>query len=322
MIAIPLTIVMHGLVALVPTNAPGGAHHMTALMVEARMPPALQCLAPHHPQLVFDVANEQDCTNAGCMPSGFMCTCTDVLAGKQITLEFQPTHSPTGTLQVKPPATPFPTAATVTDFSYVANLTAKPYKATLDPRFLTDAPPAGLLARMEFDFDAVAACNLFGREDEGKSQVVSMTSRKLHARGRTGESNQALAQMVMATLDVPAAGASPLVLRLHSFNNQPTEPDLTFTLRSGGANYRIDLSNDTDPLPPDDPCDDGVARHFGLFYTLAANPPAPADWRVPHAKVFAGKVIPMPSTCMPPDFNPMDRPACPMATFDPVNPNS
>jgi hypothetical protein len=130
--------------------------------------------------------------------------------------------------------------------------------------------------------------------------------------------------MVVARLTIPdaAAGQQSVTLHLRDFGGAG---DHAFLLLPGSQGYRVDLANDTDPLDPDDPCDDGVARHFAHYQDLAENPPLWTNRLLPHVKFTVwkprGSVTPQdPSQdpCSLPSFHLNDRPACPLASFDAV----
>src|SRR3954451_2426958 len=104
MSAIPLKIFLHGLLALVPTTDPMGVHHLTALLVDGRMPMQEECGMEHHPKLSFLVAETSECIDAGCSVDVCQCTCgydittgtdTDFLVGKQVSVEISPDPPPT-----------------------------------------------------------------------------------------------------------------------------------------------------------------------------------------------------------------------------------
>ena len=326
MSSIPVTIVLHGLVALVPAiDVNNTSNHMTALLVDATQLSAHQCVAQHFPSLDFVPQTLADCVNAGCNLSGSTCSCTTSLAGIDISLSVQPPPALPRQRLNKSPQHPLPLDVAINpseaiDFAYVANLAQTPIGATLNPSYLGTPPPGNLLARMAFDFESVAACALAAREDEGLANAHAMTFRALQARGSVNEPNQAMAQVVLARLTVPDAppDQQSVTLRLHSFSGAT---DRSIVLRPGAAEqgYKIELSNDIPPpgLSPDDPCDDGVARHFAYFYELALNPPAWDARPVPHMKFTSSKPrrYLTSDACSVPDFFLMDRPACPMGSF-------
>jgi hypothetical protein len=334
---VTLILVLHGLVALAPANAPNPTNHMTALVEDAdasmqmnqnAIPAAvMNCMSghvpTHAPLLQFDLADTTQCVAANCTLSGSTCQCpAAVLTGKEILFAI-PTTPPPSTPQTLSGLadSPLPHLSTATSMTNVADLAQPPYNLTLNPAFLSSSPPALLLARMSFDFDTVDACSLAAREDEGQLRVVSMTPRLIGARGNVGEQSQALAQMVVARRAVPdSASAGFIVMTLHPFAVADTSQDLQFTLFDGPDGYRVDLSNDSTAMLPDDPCDDGVARHVALYADLAANPPIFTNRLVPHVKFITSALLTdltqNPDPCSLPDFNVSNRPICPMAIFE------
>lgn len=344
MTTVPLILVLHGLVALAPADAPNPTNHMTALVEDAdasmqmnqnAIPPAaMNCMnghAPpvtHVPLLQFDVADNADCVAANCTLSGSTCQCpAAVLTGKEILFDIPPFSAPDTPPPAAPqplsglPDSPLPHLSTATSMTNVVDLAQPPYNLSLNPAFLSSSPPSLLLARMSFDFDTVNACSLAAREDEGVLRVVSMTPRMIGARGTTGEESQALAQMVVARRNVPdSTSAGFIVMTLHPFAVADSSQDLQFTLFDGPDGYRVDLSNDSTAMLPDDPCDDGVARHVALYADLATNPPPFANRLVPHVKFISSALLTdltqNPDPCSLPDFNVSNRPICPMAIFE------
>lgn len=328
MLSIPLKIFIHGLIALVPATDPSGAK-MTALLVDGRTasPDPLQCMAAHHPGLRF-VTMDQQCIAAGCEPAGGGdCQCkhdpdtgTDPLAGKQIWFEI----SPSPTLATDKPSSSLPGHALPDDsreassFSYVANLSQEPFGLKIDPKYLAPNPPADaraqMVARMEIPYKSVTACSLAAREEDGQANVHAMSFRKYKNQPESGEVGYALAQMVVADLTVPDGGS----VRLHISDFGGTNDRSVTLVPSGGTVYKIELSNDpAAPLDYDDPCNDGVARHFRHFYGFAENPTTPV--LLPHLKVtqFKSWAPLQPTTCKDLYFVLSDRPICPMATFNP-----
>jgi hypothetical protein len=170
---------------------------------------------------------------------------------------------------------------------------------------------------MEFPFDQVAACALAKRPDGGLSNIHALSFRPLHTDGPLGEAGQALAQMVAARLDIPDGGGTPqkVTLNISDFAGSPSLP---VDLMPQDDGYLIDLSNDSTSLRPDSPCDDGVARHFGMFYDLATTSVPSADRLIPHLRLtkWISAENLDPDLCKVPTFNPTDRPMCPVASFD------
>lgn len=285
----------------------------------------------HHPRLTFFVVEPADCNSVpGCEASGSVCTCAhtitpgvDPLVGKQISLEILPTPS----LASDKPKSALPDRALPSEsreaggFSYVANLSQEPFGLTVNPIYLEPQPSteakARMVARMEVPYKEVTACALATREDGGEANVHSMSFRALGDQSDSGEVSYALAQKVVAELMVPDGGAGGQTVKLH-ISDFGGANDHVFTLKPGSDAYRIDVGNDPDrPLGRDNPCDDGVARHFKHFYALALNPPGSA--LIPHVRPtqFKSAVPLQPKTCKDPIFGLANRPICPVAAFNP-----
>jgi hypothetical protein len=289
-----------------------------------------ECGMEHHPKLRFLVAETSDCVSVpGCTVSDNLCTCmhdtttgVDPLVGKQISLEISPAPPPTPS---KPsgalPVNPLPSdSGEAASFSYVANLSQAPFSLAVDPIYLNPVPsPAArthMVGRMELPYNSLTACALATREDGGEANVHSMSFRMLHTQSASSEVSYALAQKVIASLMVPDAGAGEQIVRLH-VQDFDGKNDLSFTLAPVEGAYRIDLGNDPDaPLDRDDPCDDGVARHFKHFYELAST--VANDILIPHVRPtqFKSGATVQPEACMDPIFGLADRPICPLATYN------
>ncbi len=317
---ITLQIVVHGLVALVPgPAATSGPNHMTALLLDARQPPAHECIQAHHPMLQFRAASTAECGNAHCKVSGTTCMCDEhALAGKQISLELPPTTEPltrTWGGSALPELPPSPKDAI--DVSYFSGFPPMQPPVKLNPAFLQAQPPAKLLVRMDIPYADVAACALWGRVEDGAKNIHAMSLRALGSESAAGEPFRAIAQMAVATITIPDSEAAKksVVVHLRSFDSPANVADTTITVQPG-TKISIELSNDTpSPLKADAPCDDGVARHFALFYDLLDNPPT--SWKsrpVPHLRFthFRNAHDVANTTCDLAQLNPNDRPACPM----------
>jgi hypothetical protein len=319
---IPLTVILHGLLALVPTQDSNNGHLITALLLDARSASGMECMSQHSPNLRFDVphATQIQCSSAGCALTGLTCSCTDALAGKKVSFEITPAPDLSVSLPKSRlflpelPAAP----ADAGDFSYVANLALPPFGQVLNPNYLTTSPPQNLLARIDVPFHTVTACALAAREDEGESHIQPFSFHKLHVQGKAGEGSQAVAQVAVAQVDVPDAGGGTQQVILHISSPDGTN-DHAIVLDPGSNGFLVDLANDATVLDRDEPCEDGVARHFAMLYEFAATPPAMPDRLIPHARFSNGKKasdfqLPI---CNLPFKNPMDRPVCPIATFNP-----
>ena len=195
------------------------------------------------------------------------------------------------------------------------NVSRQPFGLTLDPAYLDPIPPKNLLARMDFSFNRVTACALYRREDTGVFNVHEVSFHRLHQEGAEGDASQAVAQMVMARLDIPDGPSQKVTLKISS-RDQLDVKSLELMAESDG--YMIDLSNEVVALRPDAPCDDGVGRHFAFFYEFAKNAPPSADRLIPHLRPtrwISSKDL-TPEECKMPSLAAMDRPMCPMASFD------
>ena len=326
MSSIPLRIILHGLIALVPTTDSDGHHHMTALLVDGRTSHSIEakCASTHHPMLKFLVAQVAECTDAKCEFSNNQCTCKETaLAGKHISIEVTP--SPALASQRPSNSSPLNSLPTTSNeaasFSYVANLSHAPFGLSLNPEYLNSSPPAHLLARMTVPFNEITSCALAAREDGGESYVYEMSFRELHAPSLRTDTSQALAQRVITQIMVPegAQEEQKVVLHIKNFGDLETAGH-KITLLPGGSGYRIEISNQPlKPLLRDDPCNDGVARHFAMFYDLAQDPPDLPLRLLPHVRFGPSKTAESirPEICDEPSFALMDRPICPMATFNP-----
>lgn len=322
MASVPLQIVMHGLIALVPMNDADGANHMTALLVDARnQPPGMElpCFAPHVPELRLTPTSTALCRPAGCSVSGNSCVCT--LSRQNITLSIDPPPMLARKLLRKQPNHSLPfSLADASDFSYIANLAQLPPGWKLDQRFLTPVPPDELVARMEFPFEAVKACSLGVRQDEGSRNVHPFSFRPHGALEKPGDVSQALAQQAVAFLQI--SDQARVIVRLEEFGGNGHDLAIKVeNLSSGEMGYRVELVNMRmpDPLALDDPCDDGVGRDFAYFYELVLNkPPIWRDRPMPHIKYTRWKSANDLTTedCTRPTHVPSSRPICPMASFN------
>lgn len=322
MSTLTVQIVFHGLIALMPINDdPGGANHMRALLVEARHLPAniqegqVKCFVPHKPVLAF-FTNPEDCLALHCKATSFRCTCD--LDRKELVLQVNPSFEPTRQHLSTAAASNLPfDSDTAGDFGYLANLTTVSPGLTIDPAVLAPDPPASLVARMEFPFSSVTACRLAWRRDEGSNNVYPLSFRKLGDLESSGDMNQAVAQMVISRLEIPYPGTTPpeVKLGIGDFNATPQ----WLTLRPAGSKVEIELMNSPEKeLDYDDPCDDGVARHFAFFYQIMQNAPVWAERPVPHVKYTQWKSAKdLESEHCDPTKDPMSRPICPMGSINP-----
>jgi hypothetical protein len=315
---IPLTVMLHGLIALAPASNAG---HMTALLLDERMASTESCMAMHSPKLTFSVPDVTvDCFNAGCFLSELKCTCTGILSRKKVWLEI----SPASTLNAVLPqgASPLPELpqeeVPANDISYIANLALPPFGQTLNPLYLGALPPDNLFARMDVPFESVTPCALAARTDKGESHIQSFGFYPLHGMGDANEMSQPISQMAVA--EVPLGVDQGVTLHMSDFNGMNEK---VVAVDPGDV---VQLGNDTTPLDPDDPCEDGVGRHFAMYYDLGLNPPGMEGRLIPHARYSAGlpvdpngenKFIPAVCKAAMANLDPMDRPVCPIAIFKP-----
>ncbi len=328
MSVVNLQIVMHGLIALVPVNSTDGVNHMTALLVDARQPPAAmtepyrECFVEHLPQIEFPTESNQ-CRSelTGCIHNGSLCTCP--LAGHEILIE--PGKEPVKQkLASEPPRhLPLDREASI-DFGYLANLSYLPDlptpQKTLNREFLSSDPPRALVSRLTFPFDSLLPCDFSSRHEEGADNVHPLGFRPIRRVEQRGELSQAVAQQFVATVALDAAAAAP-ILRLRPFAGGP---ERTFRLKQAPPPpgeeprpIRISLTN-ARPMfhHPDVPCDDGVARDFAFFFELVQDPPPWDERPIPHLKytVWKSAADIEPRACDDAKA-PMDRPICPMASL-------
>jgi hypothetical protein len=326
MSATTLTVVLQGLLALVPNNQAGGTNQMTVLMLDGNHAHGMECVSgkkyEHKPRLRIR-ADNRACEEAGCDSDQGICSCeaTD-LKRKEIWLEIQPQpQPPLNQLPKNDPPRAIPTnRQEAAELGYVANMSLPPFNLSLNGQYLSASPPSNLWARLRFPFESIMSCALAKRFDGGGAFVHALGFRKLGALWQKDEASQAMAQMAIASVTIPDPGETgpKVILHLKSLDGQgeamiPLDP-------SGPHGYVIDFSNNTAVLPVDDPCDDGVARHFSLFYELAENPPSMKDRLIPHIRLTQStraEELAL-EECEIPDLNaPLDRPICPLAMFSP-----
>lgn len=335
-----LRIMMHGLIALAPSANVNDPNHITALLLDARMPHGTECVTAHRPELSFLLAEGQPgkCDDAGCELIGERhCKCADSLSRKQIWLQILPASLP------DPPAAALAETEDGEDRAndyglpslqapmgsgklfYVANLAKAPFNARLNPDYLAPQPNSqNLLARMDVPFEKLIECSLSKREDQGDTYILPMGFRAIGRRSRADEPDQALAQMVVAERKVPAGSTVRLHIADFDGSNQKTLVLATATHGEHNPVYMIRLSNEPKVLERGDPCDDGIARHFAHYYEFAENPPAWSDRLIPHVRFTTGLRVSgsqpdpnsvEPEACEHPTFTLMDRPICPMGSF-------
>lgn len=325
-----LTIMMHGLIALVPESATPGANNlMRAILLDGTNPPVQECMTAHKPILSFrvDPGSVSVCEDAGCGFTGNLCECGAALVRKKVTIEVQGL-SPSPPFQL--PAPPLPADEIPSNWSsgasyaYVPNLQKAPFNQVLRQDVRSGVPPKEVLSRISFPFTSLTTCGLAGRWDKDIKNVHSFSFQKLHAVGKAADSSQAMASSVAATLVDPAPAGTPrtVTLRIENFDGTTM---YSMTLLNGPMGAFVDLRNEVEELRPDDPCDDGVGRHFAQYYELVESPPLAGDRLIPRLRPGRGVVLPdgtfgslpdqRPDVCSHVGKGPMDRPICPMVTF-------
>jgi hypothetical protein len=317
-------IMLHGLIVLAPVNGENGQlNHMTALLIDATKPRIdLQCFVPHEALLIVSTSND-DCAKAGCSVNDGLCEC-NFADFQEISLspDVQPAAD---ALRGRPEnSLPF-NQAEATSFAYIGNLANLGQK--LRPELLDlDAVPSPnpLIARMTFPFENANACSLATRPDEGGKNVHPLNFRRVGLSEKPREISQALAQVLMAQYQLPddGTGSPPLTLTLRKPGADPRQMILDAGVRPGTNDrfYLIRLENKRIfELLPGDPCDDGVARDFGLYYELAENPPPPKERLIPHVKHtrWKGANELLAPACQGMK-DPMSRPVCPIGSFYPA----
>lgn len=322
--SVPVTVVLHGLIALVPLADTGGlANHVMALLVDARSNPAdVKCFAPHIPRIRFPTS-AAECTavaDDGCTWKGSACEC--ILDGQEI--ELLPDTQPQKRLLDERPASSLPPdSKSASSFAYLGNLSQ--LGSPVDPAFKKGGPlPSALqkkiAARFRFPFDRLIACNLASRREKEIDYVHPLSFRRLHDPEKPSDASQALAQTVIAEVEVPldTTAKQEMVLHLRPLAGG-AGAERTFKIRRSPG-VLIELSNDRRMSPSfeNDPCDDGIGRDFAFFYELAENPPAWAERKVPHVKSGQGRKFEelLPDECKPVK-DPSSRPVCPMGSSYP-----
>jgi hypothetical protein len=322
MATILVRIFLHGLIALVPTQGTNGSNHMTALLVDARANSrfaavASRCVVPHTPKLIVRTSGSE-CFSAGCHILDELCQC--VPEHQDIRIDQDPSPTPT-ILKGRPDSAMPASGDDARDFSYVANF------ANLNLSLASELRDGHLipavLDRMKFAFDSVSSCMLSTRaRTDGTPEVHALSFGRL-GDSATSPSSQAMAQMLVAKLNVPFDGNTQQVkLQLTSFDatafHTLTLAPEPCELNSTEQCIDIYLSNERPDLLNGDPCDDGVARDFAFFYEFTANPPAWEERMVPHVDSTAPQSASSLEVheCTHHVKNPASRPICPMASFN------
>jgi|GEM_PF-6410637 len=315
-----LTIVLQGLLALVPNNEPGGVNQMTVLMLDGNHSHGIECMGVHHPKLSIR-ADNAECVKAGCSAKGGLCICEQALTRKDLWLEIQPQPDPPRQELPKDPPRPIPrNRQEAAELGYVANLAHPPFNLSLNQEYLSASPPQNLVSRLRFPFESITACALAKRFDGGEAYVHALGFRLLGNEWEEGETSQAMAERVIASITVPDTGADGPRVTLHLKNLDSADETTIPLLPSDPHVYVINFLNETTPLLVGHPCDDGIARHFALFYELAQSPPAVENRLIPHVRLTQSKcadALDLPGCEFPTQAPPLDRPICPMAIFNP-----
>jgi len=305
--SVVVSLTLHGLIALVPVTVSGdgatlkstgknGANHIAALLVNAADRRSLQektaCFDVHEPSLEFSIP---DASHAACGPEngcelkelGPITKCSCNVTGRKIWLT--PDYLPTARKFApwSPAANELPSQGTThhPDFSYFPNIANLGYH--LDPAFLNGAPHA-LAARMTFPFDELIPCTFSVRpEDKDHDNVHSFSFQKLNdAYDQSLHKSEAMAQELMVMSKYAVSAEAPLELHLAALDGSR---QVSFQLAQTGE-VAIELKNERQHLSPDDPCNDGVGRDFGLSYQLVNDPGVAGDpdaWTkvpLPHLK--------------------------------------
>lgn len=309
-------IMLHGLIVLVPIQGANSQHnHMTALLINAREPRAeLQCFVPHEAVLTISAKSDQ-CEAAGCSSNRGTCECKfEKFEEISLSPDVQP-QPLEGMLRTRPErGLPFDEVE-ATSFAYIGNLSNLGQTVKRELLDTSTVPsPNPLIARMTFPFKEANACSLATRPDEGGKNVHPLNFREVGESEKPQEMSQALAQVFMAHYELPE-NSPPLTLTLRRSGANPR----SIELMPGETGYSIRLENKRlYDLDPGDPCDDGIARDFGLYYDLAENPPALEDRLIPHVKYtrWKGANELLGTTCQRMK-EPMSRPVCPIGSFYP-----
>lgn len=325
MSAITVKIVLQGLLALVPNNEHGGTNQMTVLMLDGNHSHGIECVSgekyKHKPKLQIEAENS-NCADAKCAVSQGFCNCEGTaLARKEIWLEIQPQpRPPLKQMPMDPPRGIPGNRQEAAELRYVANMARHPLNLSLNGQYLSASPPSSLVARLQFPFESITSCELGQRFDGGEAFVHALGFRMLGAPSKCSDASQAMAQRVIASVTIPDPGTAGPKVILH-LKDLDTQAEATIPLQPRGQVYWIGFSNTSEKLPIDDPCDDGVARHFALFYELAETPPPMEEQLIPHVRFTQSKradeLDPQECKNIPLTLNPLDRPICPLVMFNP-----
>lgn len=260
-----------GLIAFKPKTTGEGVNHITALMLDARVPSrGSKCRSPYRPLLELETS-AAECLQADCDVVGELCICT--LDRKEVSIgpDVEP---PMQILRREPPDT-LPTQETSGDFSYIFNLSR--LGQVLNPVYLGSSPPQNLVARMTVPFESIIACGLSSSKD-APVQTVPMDFRALNFPAREDDVRQAVAEAAVLSF----RPAYPIVnVTISDFDGGNPK---SLTVRRGP----ISFTNDQEEQFLMDECVFDVSEDFSLFYDLSLNPPALDRRPIPHLRSDLG----------------------------------
>jgi hypothetical protein len=322
---LPIRIILHGLIALVPQTDASGPKMMALLVDGHSKPPEMTCFAEHLPRIKFPTTAQQ-CTQSDDCVVDQPGTCLCKLNRHEISILPQTAQIADKPLERTPrrnlPFDPNEAAS----FANVANISQMGY--TLDPAFRPGpkAPPATLAARFVFPFKMAASCGLATRRDDLADYVHPLNMRPLEKEEASGEMSQAMAMQVevTTTVDVDLSAKQAPILRLSPFPGEAGDT-FDFPLPADLSEIQIKVSNDREHfMTPDKTCDDGIGRDFAFFYELVDVQKRPnwLDRPIPHAKYSVAKsssdlvLDPTSNLCLSKGKAAMSRPICVMASLN------
>jgi len=164
------------------------------------------------------------------------------------------------------------------DFSWVAELDKiDPQLGTVDPDVLLERPQKGLIvARLPLTAGEVSTYRLVGVDD----QVYRLDFRTLKGEGAKASYSQALAEWVVAEIQVPGDAVRLVERRFDG------KPGRTMTIKPEGGVIELALLNmpqgHADPAAHGmDPRATAAGKHFEMFYGLSSTPPSTTSRPVP-----------------------------------------